>query len=412
MTRSVLITNIGELITFEPLVRERRYHSVTENDLGSVKDAWLLVKDGKIADYGTGMPPKVGADTLSINAGGKLVMPGLIDSHSHPIFAGSRSNEFAMRLNGATYQQIAEAGGGIMSSVRATRSASDAELIGLLQQRANIQLKHGVTTLEIKSGYGLSVTEELRHLRIVNGARKSIPQHTEITCLALHAWPKDESSKESFVKHMTDELLPTVAKEKLARWVDAFVEKGYFEPRDCDAYFAQAKSLGLGVRIHADEFQESGAAAASARWGAASADHLQCASDEGVAAMALAEVVATLLPGTSLYCKIPFTQATKFRLAKCPIAIATDFNPGSCQLDNLPMIACVAAVHCGLSTAEAAAGVTIVAARSLRLESTKGALARGFDADIVISALPNLAHWVADFGRTAPQSVWISGTKA
>jgi imidazolonepropionase len=412
MNHSVLVTNIGELITFEPLVRARRFHSVTKQDLGSLKNAWLLIKDGKVADYGTDTPPTVSKDIPSIDARGNLVMPGLIDSHSHPLFAGSRSHEFAMRLNGSTYQQIADAGGGIMSSVRATRDASDDDLTNLLKSRAEIQLRHGVTTIEVKSGYGLSIQEELRHLRIINQAAKHIAQHLEVTCLALHAWPKDEGSKESFVKRMTDELLPVVAAEKLARWVDAFVEKGYFEPSDCDAYFAKAQSLGLGIRIHADEFQESGAALASARWGAASADHLQCASDEGIAAMAKAGVVATILPGTSLYCKIPYTQASKFRQGQCPIALATDFNPGSCQLDNLPMLASVGAVHCGLSTAEAVAAVTLVAARSLRIEANKGALAKGFDADLIITSLPSIAHWIADFGRTRPMTVVIGGTIA
>jgi imidazolonepropionase len=420
LTRT-LIHDIGDLVTLAPLARVGRAAVPSEESLGRERGAWLLLEKGRVAAHGTGKRPPLGSADVTIDAKGGLVMPGLVDCHTHAIYGGSRAAEFMQRLAGVTYQEIAAAGGGIQSTVKATRAASDDELLEGMAERLARWLAQGVTTVEVKSGYGLTVKDELRLLRIVKRARaaattggktpggRAIHQEIAATCLALHAASDAHPSLADYVAACTTDLLPVVKADGLATWVDAFVETGYFSVQDVEPFIVKAKELGLGVRLHADEFSDAGAAAAAARWGAVAADHLQCASEAGVAAMAKAGVIATLLPGTSLYTRLPFTDGRRYARAGVPVAIASDFNPGSCQIDNLPMLAAVAAVQCGVSPAEAVAGVTLNAAWSLGLGARKGALTTGYDADVVLYELPDVAAWLADFGRTKPRAVWSRG---
>ena len=407
-TVGTIITNIGTLVTFEPLVREKRYHSITESDLGIKQGAWIAF-DEKILASGTGTPPDEYSSFKAIDAKGGLVLPGLVDCHTHPIFAGSRANEFAMRLNGATYQEIAAKGGGIKATVAATRAASDEELKKLTLQRLKTFLRHGVTTVEVKSGYGLGVEEELRLLRILKQCQKETPQRLSITCLALHAMPPGESDVARYVERCTKELLPQVKAENLAESVDAFVEDGYFSVKDIAPYLKKAKDLGLNIRIHADEFSDSGAASLAAEYGALSADHLQFASQEGLDSLASSGVTAVLLPGTSLYTKIPYADGARLTSAKCKIAIATDYNPGSCRFDNLSFIASLAAVHCKLTAAQALAGVCITAANALRMERSTGHLALAADANLSIYDCSTYHDWLASVGCESPHTIVING---
>ncbi len=402
---SLLLQNIGDLVTLEPLALTGRTTRIKDSDLGRLRGAWLAAENGKVLATGTGPVPAAYSKLRKVDAGGKLVMPGLVDAHTHLVFAGSRADEFNQRLNGATYQQIADAGGGIQSTMKATRAAPDAELIRSAEERLARMLAFGVTTVEAKTGYGLSVTEELRLLEVLQKVKSQAKQHISVTCLALHAKSPDHPDLRSYVGHCVAELLPAIAKRQLADAVDAFVEKGYFSVDDVEPYCLKAKELGLAVRLHADEFSDAGAAAAAARLGAASADHLQFASDAALPLMAEHRVTAIVLPGTSLYTKIPFTNARRFADAGVPVAVASDFNPGSCLLDNLPFLATVAAVQCGLRPAETVAAVTYVPATSLGLGRRKGALAVGFDADLQIHQLATIEEWLADAGRTLPRSV-------
>lgn len=400
---TLLVHDIGCLATLAPLAASRRVTRIRAQDLGIVRHAWLAAKDGRIQATGSGPVPASYRDYPSVDAQGGLVMPGMIDCHTHAIYAGSRASEFTARLAGATYQEIAARGGGIASTRAATRQASDAELLASLKARLDRMLALGITTVEVKTGYGLSVPDELRLLRLLKQFKAR--QHLEITCLALHASSPEHPDLASYVDACVRELLPTVAREGLAHWVDAFIEAGYFSVKDVEPYARAARALGLGLRLHADEFSDAGAAAAAADWGATSADHLQWAHGEGIRKMAAKGVVAVLLPGTSLYTRLPFTQGRTFADAGVPVAVATDFNPGSCRLDNLAMLAAVAAVQGGLTPAEAIAGVTFVAAAALTLETRKGALVPGFDADLLVYDLPDLDEWLADFGRTPPRHV-------
>lgn len=404
----ILFEGISEAITLAPLAKAGRLTGIVDADLGRLRQAWLLIEGEKV--IASGCAPYSGpAPEHRVHLGGGLVLPGLVDAHTHPIFAGSRAAEFVMRANGASYQQIAAQGGGIQASRLATRAASREELAALLDQRLYEALQLGVTTIEVKSGYGLSVAEELRLLELLFEAKERSSQTLSITCLALHAASPEHASLASYAAAVCQELLPEVARRGLASWVDAFIDTGYFSTSDFEPVATKAKELGLGLRLHADEFSDAGAAAAAARWGARSADHLQYASDTAITAMAAAGTIGIMLPGTSLYTGIPFTKARRFADRQVPIAVATDYNPGSCRLNNLAMMASLACVHSGLSAAEAIAAVTYVAAASLSLEKQKGALAPGFDADFVVYDLPNSDEWLADFGQTRPKDIWIRG---
>ncbi|MBI2602357.1 MAG: imidazolonepropionase [Deltaproteobacteria bacterium] len=408
-----LLENIGEMITLQPLTSEQRGHSIKEEDLGRIHNAWLFCDNSTVAALG---PMPVPADIRKfagqvVDAKGALVLPGLVDAHTHTIFGGTRFDEFAQRLNGASYQEIAAKGGGIQASVKGTRQASDEELMKSAKRRLTRFLRRGVTTVEIKTGYGLAFKQELRLLKLIQVIRKNVRMEIVPTLLALHAVPADAKSAEAYVEEITKRLLPLVIENKLARYVDAFIESGYFSVEQAEPFIRAAEKGGLGVRVHADEFSNSGGAAAAAKWKAASADHLQHASKEGIQAMALSGTVAILLPGTSLYTGIPFTDARPFLEAKCAVAIASDFNPGSSFCENLAQLASLGALHCHLTSWQAIAAVTYVPALSLGLGDRKGALEIGFDADFAVYRMASLEEWLATMGQRLPSEVWLKGEK-
>ncbi len=404
--------NIGQLVTLAPLATEKRTTSITYADLGIVKNAWMRVHEGCVHSYGEMQHCPYAEETLDLK--GALVLPGFVDAHTHPIFAGDRSSEFVQRLSGLTYEDIAKQGGGISSSMRATRATSREDLEALTLMRLQQFLRYGTTTVEVKSGYGLSAPSEKLHLEVLQALKPKTPQEVVITCMALHACPPEFSSMDSYVTAMKETLLPLIAQEKLASYVDVFLELGYFTPSEAmDQFMAQAKALGLGIRVHADEFTESAGALSAARWHAASADHLQHSSREGIAAMAQAGVTAILLPGTSLYTAIPFTDARPFVEAGCAVAIASDYNPGSCRIYNLALLATLAGIHCHLSLPQILAAITYVPSVSLGLGTKKGALAPNFDADFVVyNSISTVEEWLATCGMQVPDSVFIKGSSA
>lgn len=399
MTSHVMIKNISELVTLSPMTKNPLKANVERSDLGIKKNAWLSMKGGKVHDFGEGEAwrPHVTDKTEVLDAKAKLVMPGLVDSHTHPLYGGDRSGEFAKRLDGKTYSEIAQAGGGIYSTVAATEKTSDEELLRLTEKRLDVFLSYGVTTVEVKSGYSVTPGEDLRQLKLLNHIKKTRQNQTlKVTALPLHVVPKNKKASD-YVKEC-EKILTLIKEENLADFVDMFIEEGYYSKKDCEPFVMMAKELGLGVKIHADEFTRSGGAQLAAECSAVSADHLQFASQEDKKLLGQNEVVATILPGTSLYTNIPYTQAQSFIKEACRVAIASDHNPGSCQLSNLPMLVSIAALHCGLTAAQAVASVTFMGAAALGLEKVKGALAKGYDADYQILPFKSHECWLASMG--------------
>lgn len=403
-----IIHSIPSLVTLEPFAKSQKPNPSSIEDLGILKNAWVYIKDQKIHDLGCGTPPADYSKLSQQKATGKLWLPGLIDAHTHTLFAGERSSEFCQRATGTSYQEIAAQGGGIQSTVKATRLASDQQLLDLAEQRLKNMLQCGTTFAEVKTGYGLSLEHELRFLKIYQQLKKTSPVGLSVTCLALHAVPAELSQKE-YVDQMTKELLPTLAKEQLCESVDAFVEKGYFEPDDVEVFFQKAIEHNIAIRIHADEFCDSGAAMAASRWKALSADHLQYASQEGLKAMAQEKVVGTILPGTSLYTQIPYTDASKLVNAGVRVCLATDYNPGSSKILNLGLILSLGCLYNKLTPEQCIAAVTYNAAKSLNIATQKGSIQKDLDADFTVYDFDSIEELIADMGQHQPVQVFIGG---
>jgi imidazolonepropionase len=355
---------------------------------GLLENAALACADGHIDWVGpmSALPATAAANALHVeDLGGALVTPGLIDCHTHMVFGGDRAHEFDLRLNGATYEEIARAGGGIASSVRATREASEDELFTHALQRARTLLADGVTTLEIKSGYGLEQNAERRMLRVARRLGKALGVTVRTTFLGLHALPPEYKERRAeYVNMVCDEMLPALAAEGLVDAVDAFCENIGFDRRETQRVFECAKQLGLPIKLHAEQLSDMDGAALVAQYGGLSADHLEYLSESGIEAMAKAGTVAVLLPG-AFYAlretKLPPIDA--LRQHDVPIAIATDCNPGTSPLLSLRLAANMACTLFRLTPEEALRGVTVNAARALGLND-RGTLAPGQRADLVV----------------------------
>jgi imidazolonepropionase len=345
-----------------------------------------------------------------VDAQGALVTPGLIDCHTHLVFAGDRSREFEQRLQGATYEEIARAGGGILSTVRATREASLDELAASAVGRARRLLDEGVTTLEIKSGYGLGLEHELKLLRAARHVGEVLPLTVHATLLAAHAVPPEYAERaDDYVALVTERILPAVAEEGLADSVDAFCERIAFSPEQVRRVFERARELGLPVRLHAEQLSNSHGAALAAGLGALSADHLEWLDEDGAAAMAAAGTVAVLLPGAFYFLReTRLPPVDLLRAHGVPIAVASDFNPGSAPLLSLRLAMNMACVLFGLTPEESLAAVTRCAAQALGLDD-RGMIAAGLRADLVLWEARHPAELSAQFGTARPRLVLCGG---
>ena len=318
----------------------------------------------------------------------RSIMPGLIDSHTHLVFAGSRAEEFARRCAGATYQEIAAEGGGILTTVKATRAASIEELFELAIKRALIAYRFGVRTMECKSGYGLDHETEIKCLKVIQHLKAALPQMTFIsTYLGAHAIPTDQK-RAKYIDEMLHKTLPMIADQKLAEVCDVFVDEGYYTVTEAERLLRTAKKLGLKLKIHADELGNTESAHLAAKLDALSADHLLKISEKGIAALAKSNTVATLLPGTAFYLKEQYAPARKLLDAGARVAVSTDFNPGTCYSLNLPMMMNLSALYMRMNSAEIFSSVTYSAAAALGLQNKKGALLKGYDSDFVVLPYP------------------------
>ncbi|MCE3234861.1 MAG: hutI 1 [Vampirovibrio sp.] len=407
MTRHLLLYNIGQLVTVEP---ERM---TAENPLGIIADGAIRIEDGEIAWLGASSEVKR-ADFPShhwMDAKGRLVMPGLIDSHTHTIFAGDRADEFEMRLQGKTYLEIAQAGGGILKTVTATRQADKTTLHSLTRQRLQRMLNLGVTTVEVKSGYGLDFDSEIKCLEVLQELQPDSPVSIVPTYMGGHDIPPEYQGRtDAYVDLLCNEQIPVVAERKLAVFCDVFCEKGYFDVAQSRRILETARQHGLKLKIHAEEFCDLGGAKLAGELGAVSADHLLNISDEGIAALKAGRTVATLLPGTAFYLRIKdYAPARKLIAAGVPVALATDFNPGSCVIDNLQWIMALACLQMNMTPVDVIKAVTLHAAMALDLQHDRGSLAVGKRADIALFDVGGYNELLYRMGSNLLNLVFVGG---
>jgi len=392
--KPLLIHNARELVTVGG-GRSARLGEEME-DLGIIRGGSLIAEGGSIRFVGEAseVGGRVPGDYRFIDATGKVVMPGLVDPHTHLLFAGSREDEFELRLKGSTYLEIAEAGGGIVRSVTQFREAPSPELLRGLLGRMDRCLEWGVTTVEVKSGYGLNTSQEMRALEVIAEASAIHPIDIVPTFLGAHEFPPEfRSDHEGYVKLILSEMLPRVAESGLAEFCDVFCEKGVFTPEQSRAILARARELGLGVKIHAEEFTDLGGAALAAELGAASADHLVNVSRDGVRALRDSGTVAVLLPGTSFFLgHEEFAPARELIEGGAAVALATDCNPGSCMTESLPFVMTLGCLKLGMTPAEVITAATLNAAQAVGRAETIGSLAPGKKADVVVLDMPSFKY--------------------
>ncbi len=379
-------------------------------NLGVIEQGWVACAEGQIV--AVGLKDSVQAEvevtdtTAIIDAQGKVVTPGLIDPHTHLIFGGSREDEFYLRARGAEYMEIMEAGGGIASSVRATRQTSLEELVALGQKRLAWMLRMGVTTVECKSGYGLDLETELKQLDAVRILQEQQPVELVSTFMGAHAWPNEyKDDQEGYLDFLLDTVLPEVAERDLAEYVDVFCETGVFSVEQSRRILTKAKELGFGTRIHAEEMSTLGGAELAAELGTASADHLLMISDQGIRALAQSDVIPTLLPSTAFSLRKPYAPARKMLDAGLPLALATDFNPGSCPTANLALTMSIACLYMAMTPEEVFHAVTINAAYALDRQDRIGSIEVGKQADLVVFDVDNYKKIPYFFGVNLVETV-------
>ena len=385
-----------------------------------VEDGALLTEGDEIVALGRredvlSDPALAGKDKEvdeAVDCGGGLLLPGLIDCHTHLIYGGDRSREFEQRLEGVSYQEISRQGGGIRSTVAATRKSSEQELCSLASDRVSRMCANGVTTLEVKSGYGLTLEDEEKMLSAARSLADRLPVSIHTTFLGAHAIPEEfHEQSGDYIQLVCEEMLPSVAKQQLADSVDAFCENIAFSSQEVRQVFEKARSLDLPVRLHADQLTNSGGAALAAEFGALSADHLEYTDEAGVKALAESGTVAVLLPGAFYFLKEKQCPPVElFREHQVPIALATDYNPGSSPVDSLLLVLNMGCVMFGLTPREVVAGVTIHAAKALGL-SDRGVLRRGSRADFAVFNVETLAHLCYPIGAEPARMVVQAGSR-
>jgi imidazolonepropionase len=395
MQGNLIIKHASELVTCSGFSAK---NGKEMSELGIIADGAVVIEQGKISRVGgtaevvaelkTSGKDLSGFDT--INASGKAVLPGFVDSHTHLVFGGYRADEYAWRLKGDSYMDILQRGGGILSTVAATRSASRGELVEAGLQRLDAMLAFGVTTVEGKSGYGLDREAEIKQLEVMADLNRRHPLDVVPTFMGAHAvLPEFKGREDAYIDFVLADVVPEVASRKLAEFCDVFCEKNVFSVAQSRRLLTSAALSGLKAKLHADEIVQLGGAELAAEIGAVSADHLLHASDDGIRAMAGAGVVATLLPATAFSLREPYARGRFMIDAGCAVALATDFNPGSCFCESIPLIAALAALYMNLTPEEIVAALTINGAAALGRAGTIGSLDPGKQGDVVILEHPS-----------------------
>jgi imidazolonepropionase len=399
----LLVRDLAQLVT--PAGTQAPLRGGALGDLDVIEDAYVLCEGGRIAAIGRmrDLGP-LDADVDELDGRGRAAIPGLVDCHTHACFAGDRVDEFALRAAGATYEELHAAGGGILSTVRATRAASEEELRETTRRHGRWMLRAGTTTFEAKSGYGLDRETELAQLRAVRDAG-GIP-----TWLGAHTVPPEYADADAYLDFALSEVLPGVA--GLAEAADVFLETGAFDEPQARRYLTACRNAGLVLRLHGDQFTELGAIQLAVELDARSVDHLESTGPEGVRALAESDATGVLLPASALFLGRPMPPARAFVDAGAAVALATDFNPGSAFCESLPIVCSLAATQLKLSPAEALAACTVNAAHVLGLAGRKGRLAAGYDADLVLLDAPDWRYLAYHLGHDHVADVLVGGEKA
>lgn len=404
-----LIGPITQLITLSGLPDKG---AIQDEAIQPIANAAILLKGSQVFKTGTyeelkAEAAKIGAVHVPLDQE-YVCLPGFVDAHTHICFAGSRANDYAMRNAGKTYLEISKAGGGIWDTVQQTRKADLEELVALTTARVDRHLSEGVTTIEVKSGYGLDLENELKMLRAIQQVNAAVPADLIATCLAAHTLPRDiDGSKADYLLEMSNELFPVLLSEKLCRRIDAFVEEGAFSAEDIRPYFKKAKEAGFQITVHADQFS-SGGSGVAVEFEAVSADHLEASTEADVERLANSEVIAVALPGASIGLGCGFTPARKLLDAGVSLAIASDWNPGTAPMGDLLCQAALLGTFEKLSNAEVLSGITFRGAHALNLYD-RGRLAAGFLADFNLFAVGDYKEILYQQGKLKPAEVWKNG---
>ena len=404
-------TLIGPFKQIIPMTGINLKGAIADLELEVIVDGGILIEDNLILATGNFEDLKLAYPKAEIHLlnGNHVCVPGFIDAHTHICFDGSRAKDYAMRNAGKSYLEIAHSGGGIWDTVTQTRKASIEELTKNTIKRANRHLKNGTTTLEVKSGYGLTVSEELKMLRAIKGANEQALPELISTCLAAHMLPKDfDGSETEYLKMISEELFPILKEENLTHRIDAFIEQSAFSADDIQAYFSKASEMNFDITVHADQFSAGGSKVA-VEFNAISADHLEACGDTEIGLLAQSDTISVALPGASIGLGCDFTPARKLLDAGAALAIASDHNPGSAPMGDLLTQASILGTFQKLTNAEVLAGITFRAAAALKLED-RGKLEAGRLADLAVFHSDNYQDILYNQGNLKPCMVWKNGT--
>ncbi len=405
-----LFINIRELIQIRDASVEKISGSEMK-ELPKISNAWLFIENDEISDFGKMEDlPEIQVDQ-TIDLTGKIVLPSWCDSHTHLVYAGNREQEFVDRINGLTYEEIANRGGGILNSAKTLNETSEEELYKQSAARLEEVIKLGTGAIEIKSGYGLTKEGELKMLRVIKKLKENYSLPVKATFLGAHALPSEyKNRKEKYLDMVITEILPAVAKENLAEYIDIFCEKGYFSVEDTNLLLEAGQKYGLQAKIHVNQFNTIGGVQAGIAYNALSVDHLEVMNPEDIKSLTGTSTMPVALPGCSLFLSIPYTPAREIMEAGLPLALATDFNPGSSPSGNMNLVVSLACIKMKMTPEEAINAATINAAYAMGLSKTHGSISKGKKANFIVTKnIPSYAYLPYAFGSNAIEDVYING---